>query len=41
MTEPLPNCLSIWERAMSRALSRSSVAMVCHLRFAEAGRERR
>src|SRR3712207_2336800 len=28
MTEPLPNCLSIWARAMSRALSRSSVAMV-------------
>src|SRR3712207_2479571 len=28
MTEPLPNCLSIWDRAMSRALSRSSVAMV-------------
>src|SRR3954471_1086149 len=28
MTEPLPNCLSIWARAMSRALSRSSVAMM-------------
>src|SRR3954452_9446405 len=28
MTEPLPNCLSIWARAMSSALSRSSVAMV-------------
>src|SRR3712207_1675717 len=32
ITEPFPNCLSIWERAMSRALSRSSVAMVAHLR---------
>src|SRR3954451_1996756 len=28
MTDPLPNCLSIWARAMSRALSRSSVAMM-------------
>src|SRR4051812_5759849 len=35
MTEPLPNCLSIWDRAMSRALSRSSVAMV--LTFGRSG----
>src|SRR5919206_3295830 len=35
MTEPLPNCLSIWARAMSRALSRSSVAMV--LTFGRSG----
>ena len=28
MTAPLPNCLSIWASAMSRAFSRSSVAMM-------------
>src|SRR5829696_5879305 len=37
MTEPLPNCLSIWARAMSRALSRSSVAMVVTFGFAGSG----